>query len=464
MRSLQLKPNSTFVPLSTNLAAKNSSTSNLTSLQARANLSKVDDLSAVSSILKAQYKRLQASKLQAQNPELEEEKQGKSQASKSRLQSKGDWQKKANLSTIFGGSGSSLSSGLMGKYEKLMPGISLGHVKVFQGSSVDQALHQAGLQGLTDGTRVAVSSKAQAGTLEHELGHVAQRQVQGFNLNESSRAGYEQDADRISANLVNNQPVKLQGLTQGKNTPSKKTQSNVLEAKCEECDKEGQPKPELLAKTVSISGNNQLQAFNFYPLMKGYWQEYLTCYFASAGAFVTGTLSLLKECGAQAAKSVGNALMTIGVWFGKRGDYDDGNFFGWLGNMIASVGYAISLLQSSVMTLAICAVTVIGLVISLLGILWCLISATYRCIDKAQKRIQELEKEQRERQNDQRIQQELQNTRQDVNKLTNTVQKLQQQTQQAEQVKNAILDQHNALRRQQGKKPCTLSGNQIVCP
>lgn len=275
MRSLQLRSNSTFVPLSTTLAAKNSSTSHQVSLQARANLSKVDDLSAVSSILKAQYKRLQASKLQAQNPELEEEKQGKSgfgrsqaskqQAKNSKLQGKGDWQQKANFSAIFGGNGGSLSNGLMAKYEKLMPGINLGHVKVFQGASVDKALHQAGLQGLTDGTRVAVSSKAQAGTLEHELGHVAQRQVQGFNLTEGTRQGYEQQADSIAAKLLGNQTVsEVQGATvQG----SRQKMQSSMQAECKACE-------EKAAMSKTIPGQDYLsrefQAFQVADTMASF--------------------------------------------------------------------------------------------------------------------------------------------------------------------------------------------------
>lgn len=55
------------------------------------------------------------------------------------VQGKGDWQQKADLNAIFS-NGSTLSSGLMAKYENLMPGVSLGHVSLHQGSQVDAAL------------------------------------------------------------------------------------------------------------------------------------------------------------------------------------------------------------------------------------------------------------------------------------------------------------------------------------
>jgi len=157
-------------------------------------------------------------------------------------QGKGDWQQQADLSTIFGGSGSALPQGLMAKYQQLMPGVSLSHVRLHQGSQVDASLAKAGLQGLTDGARVAVSGKAESGTLEHELGHVAQRQVQGFNLTEGNRQAYEQDADRISARLVNGQIV------EGFQGSEVKTNGESAQAKCSECEKEDK---QLMGKAVS---------------------------------------------------------------------------------------------------------------------------------------------------------------------------------------------------------------------
>jgi hypothetical protein len=122
------------------------------------------------------------------------------------VQGKGDWQQKADLNAIFS-NGSTLSSGLMAKYENLMPGVSLGQVSLHQGSQVDAALQTAGLHGLTDGTNVAVASTAPSGTLEHELGHVGQRQEQGFSLDEGNRQAHEKDADEIAGKLLASQPV-----------------------------------------------------------------------------------------------------------------------------------------------------------------------------------------------------------------------------------------------------------------
>jgi hypothetical protein len=122
------------------------------------------------------------------------------------VQAKGDWQEKADTNTIFS-NGSALPPTMMAKYENLMPGVSLDHVSVHQGRQVDAALGAAKLQGLTDGTNIAVSSKAPQGTLEHEIGHVGQRQEKGFSLNEVNRQAHEVDADNISAKLLSDQPV-----------------------------------------------------------------------------------------------------------------------------------------------------------------------------------------------------------------------------------------------------------------
>ncbi|BAZ31783.1 hypothetical protein NIES4074_42560 [Cylindrospermum sp. NIES-4074] len=77
MRDRLLKPASTFIPPTSNtLVARGTPASRLAYLQARADRNKVDDLSVVSQVLKAQYKRQQASKLQAETLP-EEEKQGR---------------------------------------------------------------------------------------------------------------------------------------------------------------------------------------------------------------------------------------------------------------------------------------------------------------------------------------------------------------------------------------------------
>jgi hypothetical protein len=71
---------------------------------------------------------------------------------------------------------------------------------------------------------------------------VAQRQVQGFNLTEGNRQAYEQDADRISARLVNGQIVEgFQGSEVKRNGES-------AQAKCSECEQE---EKQLMGKAVS---------------------------------------------------------------------------------------------------------------------------------------------------------------------------------------------------------------------
>jgi tetratricopeptide (TPR) repeat protein len=131
------------------------------------------------------------------------------------VQAKGDWQQKADTNAIFS-NGSALPPAVMAKYENLMPGVSLEHVSLHQGSQVDAALGAAKLHGLTDGTNIAVSSKAPSGTLEHEIGHVGQRQEKGFSFNEVNRQAYEADADNISANLLSDRPVERFEQTVGK--------------------------------------------------------------------------------------------------------------------------------------------------------------------------------------------------------------------------------------------------------
>ncbi|AFZ23330.1 hypothetical protein Cylst_1011 [Cylindrospermum stagnale PCC 7417] len=88
MRHLQLKPTnaSTFIPpTNLGLTARSTPASSLAALQARSDRSKVDDLSVVSQVLKAQYQRQQASKLQAETLP-EEEKQAKPAHQASKLQ------------------------------------------------------------------------------------------------------------------------------------------------------------------------------------------------------------------------------------------------------------------------------------------------------------------------------------------------------------------------------------------
>jgi len=46
----------------------------------------------------------------------------------------------------------------MAKYENLMPGVSLRHVSLHQGSQVDAGLGATKLHGLTDGTNIALPS------------------------------------------------------------------------------------------------------------------------------------------------------------------------------------------------------------------------------------------------------------------------------------------------------------------
>jgi hypothetical protein len=176
------------------------------------------------------------------------------------VQGKGNWQPQADTKAIFS-NGSALSSGLMAKYENLMPGVSLGHVSLHQGSQVDAALQTAGLHGLTDGTNVAVASTAPSGTLEHEIGHVAQRQEQGFSLNEGTRQAYETDADHISAKLSNDRPVER--FRQTVNSPELAAQlqvkaTAVTQEKCK-CDENQQGFAQKLM-TKSLTQQNQSQA------------------------------------------------------------------------------------------------------------------------------------------------------------------------------------------------------------
>ncbi|HAZ48610.1 MAG TPA: hypothetical protein DDW76_22935 [Cyanobacteria bacterium UBA11369] len=170
------------------------------------------------------------------------------------VQGKGDWQQKADLNAIFS-NGSPLSSGLMAKYEHLMPGVSLGHVSLHQGSQVDAALQTAGLHGLTDGTNVAVASTAPSGTLEHELGHVGQRQEQGFSLDEGNRQAHEKDADEIAGKLLASQPVeRFEQTASAKKRllPSQMLEARMMariQARCAKCDSEEQ---QALSKPMAL--------------------------------------------------------------------------------------------------------------------------------------------------------------------------------------------------------------------
>ena len=130
---------------------------------------------------------------------------------KAQQQSKGTEGEKASgdPASAFQGGGHALPQALMAKYEGLLgENVTLEHVRLHQGAGVDAALAEAGLQGLTDGKNVAVSSQAERGTLEHEIGHVVQQQTKGFNLNEGTCGGYERDADGIAEKLVFDRPIK----------------------------------------------------------------------------------------------------------------------------------------------------------------------------------------------------------------------------------------------------------------
>ena len=182
------------------------------------------------------------------------------------VQGKGDWQQKADLNAIFS-NGSTLSSGLMAKYENLMPGVSLGQVSLHQGSQVDAALQTAGLHGLTDGTNVAVASTAPSGTLEHELGHVGQRQEQGFSLDEGNRQAHEKDADEIAGKLLASQPVeRFEQTASAKKRllPSQMLEARMMQrmqARCAECGSdEQQALSEPMALDVAAQDETQAKA------------------------------------------------------------------------------------------------------------------------------------------------------------------------------------------------------------
>jgi hypothetical protein len=182
------------------------------------------------------------------------------------VQGKGDWQQKADLNAIFS-NGSTLSSGLMAKYENLMPGVSLAQVSLHQGSQVDAALQTAGLHGLTDGTNVAVASTAPSGTLEHELGHVGQRQEQGFSLEEGNRQAHEKDADEIAGKLLASQPVeRFEQTASAKKRllPSQMLEARMMQqmqARCAECGSdEQQALSEPMALDVAAQDETQAKA------------------------------------------------------------------------------------------------------------------------------------------------------------------------------------------------------------
>ena len=179
---------------------------------------------------------------------------------KAQQQGKGTEGEKASgdPASAFQGSGHALPPALMAKYEGLLGGnVTLENVRLHQGASVDAALAETGLQGLTDGKNVAVSSRAERGTLEHEIGHVAQQQAKGFNLNEGTCGGYERDADGIAEKLVSDRPI------EGFNVEAKLTSAPVqagtdaLQAKCAKCEGE-----ERLMKKESSSELEQKQQKN----------------------------------------------------------------------------------------------------------------------------------------------------------------------------------------------------------
>ncbi|WP_218082890.1 eCIS core domain-containing protein [Anthocerotibacter panamensis] len=199
----------------------------------------------------------------------------------------GNWLEQVDPQAIFQGSGSPLPTTVMAKYERLLPGIGLSHVRLHQGATVDSHLQRSGLQGLTDGANIAISSRAQTGVIEHELGHVAQRQVTGFNLNEGSRGSYEQDADHISAKLVANQPIQLK----------------ALQAKCATCEQEEQP--QLMANLMTGTLAPNLQAW-------GFTVDWRTV--ATWGSCITAAIAVVKavaDCAIKCGKAAG--IVTIDV-------------------------------------------------------------------------------------------------------------------------------------------------------
>jgi hypothetical protein len=231
-------------------------------------------------------------------------------------QAKGNWQQKADLGSIFSSPGS-LPTGVMAQYENLMPGVDLSQVSLHQGSEVDAALQAAGLHGLTDGENVAVSSKAPADTLPHELGHIAQRQEAGFSLTEGSRAGYEQDADGIAARLMANQPVeRFEDSVQGKCNECEK-QDVAQGMKIEAAEHPGRLQAQARAEGKAIaakplqSSNKQIeQAAQINPEMQA--QTAMTQAFAAAAPVVVfGPVGLTI--------AVGLAGLTIIVWLNNGG-------------------------------------------------------------------------------------------------------------------------------------------------
>jgi len=94
---------------------------------------------------------------------------------------------------------------------------------------------------------VAVASTAPSGTLEHELGHVGQRQEQGFSLDEGNRQAHEQDADEIAGKLLASQPVERFGQTvsaKKRLLPSQMLEARMTQrmqqAKCTKCESDEQ--------------------------------------------------------------------------------------------------------------------------------------------------------------------------------------------------------------------------------
>ena len=172
-----------------------------------------------------------------------------------------------------------MSIAWMTKYEGLLgENVNLGEVRVHQGAKVDAA-EASGLQGLTDGKNVAISSRAQRGTLEHELSHVAQQQKQEFNLTEGTRGGYEQDADRIAAKLMSGSRVEgFEESTRFSSSPLQAKKSAEMQAKCKKCEKEdkklqSRSQPELennkFLSLEQVIEKAQLNVERFYAAIEG---------------------------------------------------------------------------------------------------------------------------------------------------------------------------------------------------
>jgi hypothetical protein len=213
-----------------------------------------------------------------------------------------------------------------------MPGVSLGQVSLHQGSQVDAALQTAGLHGLTDGTNVAVASTAPSGTLEHELGHVGQRQEQGFSLDEGNRQAHEKDADEIAGKLLASQPVERFEQTASAKKgllPSQMLEARMMQqmqARCAECGSDEQQalsepmaldvaaQDETQAKATGIEqavSFNEISKSSNIPVAESSPKLQATAALAPAGAVVFGPVGVAVVFGVTA--------VTIVIWLNNGG-------------------------------------------------------------------------------------------------------------------------------------------------